>query len=82
MLQLDSLIHYSSTDMLTIERHNEVLDLLESLEQSLLAGRRSLTFLSALFAKTCTLEQLAKLMVHSFPYWCSAAPCKWKHKEV
>ena len=82
MLQLDSMIHCSSTDMLTSERYIEILDLLESLDRSLIAGRQALSSLSALLAKTCTLEQLAKLMVYSFPYWCGAAPCELSHKEV
>jgi hypothetical protein len=77
MLELDALMH-QTTDMLTNEQHVNMLDLLSSLESSLDAGRQVLTSLSALLNRTCTLEQLAKFMVHSFPYWCQAAPCKCK----
>ena len=82
MLELNSLIQNSSTDMLTIERQVQMLELLESLDNSLVAGRQVLAGLSSLFAKVCTLEQMAKLMVYSFPYWCSAAPCKLSQEEV
>ena len=82
MLQLDSLIHCNTTDLLRNERHIKMLDLLESLDRSLIAGRQVLSNLSALLAKTCTLEQLAKLMVYSFPYWCAAAPSKLGQTEV
>jgi hypothetical protein len=74
MLQLDSLLQIS--DMITSEQHVSVLDLLSTLEHSLGAGRHAHTTLSALVVKTCTLEQLARLMVYSYPYWCKAAPCR------
>jgi hypothetical protein len=77
MLELDALVR-QNTDMLTNEQHVNMLDLLSSLESSLDAGRQALTSLSSLMVRTCTLEQLAKLMVHCFPYWCQAAPCKCK----
>ena len=75
MLQLDSLVH--TTDMITNEQHISMLDVLSDLEHSLGAGRHAHTTLSALVVKTCTLEQLARMMVFSFPYWCRAAPSKF-----
>ena len=84
MLQLDSLIQHSRTDLLnpTSDRYIEILDVLESLDRSLIAGRQVLSSLSALVAKICTLEQLAKLMVYSFPYFPAAAPSKLSHMAV
>ena len=82
MLQLDFVIEYSSTDLLSSARHIEILDVLESLDHSLVAARQGLSSLGALLVKTCTLEQLAKLFVYSFPYFPAAAPCKLCLKEI
>jgi hypothetical protein len=77
MLDLDARMH-QTTDMLTNEQYISMLDLLSSVQFSLDAGRQALTGLSALLTRTCTLEQLAKFMVYSFPYWFQTAPRKCK----
>jgi hypothetical protein len=81
MLELDACMH-QTTDMLTNEQHISMLDLLSSLESSLDESRQALTSLGSLMHRTCSLEQLAKLMVYSFPYWCQAGPRKCKGVHV